>query len=139
MCPSTIDIPILNEFEEKKIKLNNSPPKNNQSNNKSSSPSKNAIDVVISMITPDTRIGISTLHLALSQTEPNWDVILLLVKTEPKLASIRGYSLQEQKGKVFKSLTHSLTIHSLINVLLRHIFLYTFLCIKIARLIVPRH
>ena len=139
MCPSTIDIPILNEFEEKKIKLNNSPPKNNQLNNKSSSPSKNAIDVVISMITPDTRIGISTLHLALSQTEPNWDVILLLVKTEPKLASIRGYSLQEQKGKVFKSLTHSLTIHSLINVLLRHIFLYTFLCIKIARLIVLRH
>ncbi len=139
MCPSTIDIPILNEFEEKKIKLNNSPPKNNQSNNKSSSPSKNAIDVVISMITPDTRVGISTLHLALSQKEPNWDVILLLVKTEPKLASIRGYSLQEQKGKVFKSLTHSLTIHSLINVLLRHIFLYTFLCIKIALLMLPRH
>ncbi len=100
MCPATIDVPILNEFEEKRTKLNNSPPKPNQSNNNlASSPSKSAIDIVISMLTPDNRVGISTIHLTLSQKEPNWDVVLLLIKTEPKLASIRGYSLLEQKGK----------------------------------------
>ena len=93
-------MPILNEFEEKRTKLNNSPPKTNQLNiNSASSPTKNAIDVVISMLTPDNRVGISTIHLALSQKEPNWDVVLFLIKTEPKLASIRGYSLLEQRGK----------------------------------------
>lgn len=98
-CPLTINIPVLNEFEEKRAKLKYSPPKNNLSTTTLSSPSKNAIDVVVSMITPETRVGISTLHLSLSQREPNWDVVLLLVKAEPKLASIRGYSLHEQKGK----------------------------------------